>query len=127
MERDNNEINNQYLEDDLNTSFYYDIDPMERLRTVIKRYRKLLIIFIILFSIYLLEESSFNNCVAATGHSECGLGTLCDQKCMPPFYFLISAISPIYSTIFVLVLTPIHIKDYFYWKRKVKEEKEANN
>lgn len=59
----------------------------------------------ILSLVYHLMDSSFQACVKENGHSECGLGTLCDNKCMPPFYFLISMAHTALSMI-SLILVP---------------------
>ena len=48
--------------------------------------------------IYFFMDLYFDACVAKVGHSECGLGTLCDRKCMPPFF---------YTTLFVFVFSLI--------------------
>jgi hypothetical protein len=64
----------------------------------------LLIIFLIIFILYLNSESTFDRCVEKVGHSECGLGSLCDSECMPPFYFTLSILGPMSSFIAIIVL-----------------------
>ena len=38
---------------------------------------------------------SFDKCVGIKGHSECGLGTLCDNECMPSFYFTFTILNAV--------------------------------
>ena len=65
-------------------------------------------------------DNSFNSCVKEVGHEECGLGTLCDNECMPPFYFTTSIITLLSS----VGLTPVVIVCYLY--EKIKERKSRN-
>ena len=98
-----------------------------------KKYHKNLkiLIFLIIFLVILwiitsINENSFNSCVERVGHSECGLGALCDHECMPPYYFLFNflfvtllAITLIYVPA-ILIFNLIHskLKNFYLFKKK---------
>ena len=59
----------------------------------------------------------FNSCVDAHGHSECGLGLLCDRNCMPPLYLLVT-LSFAMSAIITVTGAPIVLFIYYYDRYK---------
>ena len=49
-------------------------------------------------------DASYNSCIAVKGHSECGLGTLCDSECFPPFYIIVSTASTLLHILSITTL-----------------------
>ena len=53
---------------------------------------------------YRITDASYNSCIAVKGHSECGLGTLCDSECFPPFYIIVSTASTLLHILSIITL-----------------------
>ena len=67
------------------------------------------IFIIILWIVVGIMNLSFNSCVANKGGpSNCGLGSLCDHECMPPF-FMITNFMAITLTFISILLSPMYL------------------
>ncbi len=110
-ENSDNIINNQ-LDKEKNKS------DKTKSQTIAHFYIVFLIIAIIIQLIFYFMNNSFNSCVEKVGHKECGLGTLCDKNCMPPFYFTMQILQ-LFSGMFLLT-TPLFLILYLYYRVKEK-------
>lgn len=82
------------------------------------------ILFVIIIGIIVfIMNMMFDSCVAQNGHNECGLGTLCDSECMPPFYVTLHAVF-IISLFITIMASPGVLIIYLY--DRYKKEKSIN-
>ena len=95
-------------------------------KRVLKAFIKWIIFVVIIGIVIFIMNNVFDSCVAVKGHKECGLGTLCDHECMPPFYFTMHFIFA-FSLVGTFLAAPIIFVIYFYKEYKKKKSNDIEN
>ncbi len=102
---ENDETKNESIIDEIDK----DISKTNYRQGTAKLVIKWGIFIIILWIVVGIMKLSFNSCVANKGGpSNCGLGTLCDHECMPPFY-MIANFMAITLTFIAILLSPMFL------------------